>query len=82
MAAYSPKLIKTSNNVKPIVAPETKENVFLNPCAAPEEIITILTGPGENDRASANISIVTIKTIYLSVFQGEISWQVVLLPPA
>ncbi len=66
MTVYNPKLTKISNRVKPRVAPDTKANVFLKPCITPEEIMTILTGPGENDRAREYRNIVAIKTIFSS----------------
>ncbi|BAS35559.1 DNA repair protein radA [Klebsiella pneumoniae] len=68
MTVYTPKLTKISNKVKPSVAPDTKANVFLKPCITPEEIMTILTGPGENDRAREYRNIVAIKTIFTSTF--------------
>jgi hypothetical protein len=47
-----------------MVAPETKGSVFLNPWLAPDEIITILTGPGEIDMVRENINIANIKLIF------------------
>jgi hypothetical protein len=53
-----------SSKVNPVVAPEIKGKVFLNPWLTPDDIITILTGPGEIDMLRENINIAKIEIIY------------------
>jgi hypothetical protein len=64
IVAESPKQTNISNKVNPIVAPETNGKVFLNPWAAPDDIMIILTGPGDNDRVREKMNIVKIKIIF------------------
>jgi hypothetical protein len=46
-----------------MVAPDTKEKVFLMPKLAPEETITKFTGPGDIDIANENETIAINKDI-------------------
>ncbi len=57
------KPIIISNRVNPIVAPETNGRVLLNPWLAPDDIMTILTGPGEMDMVRENKNIAKNKVI-------------------
>jgi hypothetical protein len=59
--------MKTSSSVKPIVAPETKENVFLIPWFAPDDTITKFTGPGDIDIANENENIAINRDIYFPI---------------
>jgi len=58
-----PNPIKHSSKVNPIVAPETKEKVLLNPLLIPDDIIIIFTGPGLIDITNENTAIEKIKDI-------------------
>ena len=58
----SPKVV--SNTIKPMVAPETKGNVFLNPYCELAESDIRLTGPGEMDIVRANRHIAIIVDIW------------------
>jgi len=66
----NPNPIKHNSSVKPIVAPDTKEIVLLNPLFKPEEIMIMLTGPGLIDITKENTTIANnadILTPYIRV---------------
>ncbi|GAB2896764.1 hypothetical protein GCM10027180_28440 [Microbulbifer echini] len=52
-----------SNKVKPIVAPDTNGIVRAKPCCTPDEMITILTGPGVIDIVKEKPNIANSKDI-------------------
>jgi hypothetical protein len=52
-----PKPKNISSKLKPMLAPEIKGSVFLNPCIKLEERMEILMGPGEMDSVNEKINI-------------------------
>ncbi len=52
-----PKPKNISSKLKPMLAPEIKGSVFLNPCIKLDERMEILMGPGEMDIVNEKINI-------------------------